>query len=169
MSIISQDVIVEIQQAHFDYTSLDYGTRVFVQECVASIQSHLKRTAEDIIAIGFDLIEVKSTLPHGQFIPWLQFEFQMSRTTAWRFMTAANEHALKDEVLPLITEESTREHAHPQAITRVQQTLFFRNHNNMYDGWFIDVQYSDGMYEIWFVVDLRAGYSGDDWWLEKIT
>jgi len=82
--------VIEItQQSLFDYTSLDSDTRVFVQEKAQAIHTRLKRTAEDIIAIGLDLIEVKAILQHGQFKPWLQSEFQMSYPTAINFMRVA--------------------------------------------------------------------------------
>jgi len=78
-----------IQSSLFDYGLLDDETRTFVQEKTQSIHTRLKRTAEDIIAIGHDLIEVKERLGHGQFIPWLQSEFGMSRQTAHDFIRVA--------------------------------------------------------------------------------
>lgn len=74
----------------FDYASLDTETSAFVQEKAQNIHARLKRTAEDIIAIGQDLIEVKERLEHGQFKPWLQSEFEMSYPTAVNFMRVAD-------------------------------------------------------------------------------
>lgn len=79
-----------IEQLRFDYGSLDEPTRVFVQKKAQAIHARLKRTAEDIIAIGQDLLEVKEWLEHGQFKPWLQSEFQMSYPTAVNFMRVAD-------------------------------------------------------------------------------
>ena len=44
-----------------------------------------KRTVEDIIEIGRELTAVKEKLPHGQFLPWIAAEFEMSRQTADNF------------------------------------------------------------------------------------
>lgn len=80
-----------------------------------------------------------------------------------------DEQALKNELLPLIAVEKTHvKGLYPVAIGKVQQTHFFDMYMNSYDGWFIDVQYYDGLWEIWFVVDIRGGYSDDDWFLEKV-
>lgn len=74
----------------FDYNSLDTDTRTFVQEKAQSIHARLKRTAEDIIAIGQDLIEVNEKLaPHGKFHAWLRSEFDMTRQSAYRFIAVA--------------------------------------------------------------------------------
>ena len=50
------------------------------------IKLRLKRTVEDIIEIGRELTAVKDELPHGQFLPWIAAEFEMSDQTARRFM-----------------------------------------------------------------------------------
>lgn len=86
-----ENSVIEIeQQTLFDYGTLDHETRVFVQEKAQSIHARLKRTAEDVIAIGLDLIAVKNRLGYGQFDPWSQSEFEMSRRTAYRFMQVAS-------------------------------------------------------------------------------
>ena len=54
-----------------------------------------RRTAEDIIEIGKDLIAVKERLPHGQFLPWIDTEFGMSNDTARRFMNVTEVYADK--------------------------------------------------------------------------
>lgn len=59
-------------------------------------------------------------------------------------------------------------HLRPVAITRVDQTRFFPWHNNTYEGYFIDVQYASGLYEVWFVVDVSGGLSDVRWFLERI-
>lgn len=79
----------DLIQATFDYGLLDEGTRVRLQVRAESIRSRLKRTAEDIVAIGQDLIEAKNDLGHGQFIPWLKAEFDMTEMSAVRFMQVA--------------------------------------------------------------------------------
>jgi len=47
-----------------------------------------KRTAENIVEIGLELIEVKKNLKHGQWLKWLE-EVEFSDRTARRFMSFA--------------------------------------------------------------------------------
>jgi hypothetical protein len=82
-------------QALFAYEALDEGTRIFIQQKTDETHLLLKRTAENILAIGLILQEVKECLPHGQFLPWLQAEFGMSRMTANHFMHVADKFADK--------------------------------------------------------------------------
>jgi hypothetical protein len=91
----------DIVQATFDYASLDEDTRIFVKVKAEAIQSRLKRTAEDIIAIGQDLIAVKGRLEHGEFLPWIRSEFEMNYKSAERFIDVANkfgEHSKLDNL-----------------------------------------------------------------------
>ena len=53
------------------------------------IRIRMKRTAEDIIEIGRDLISVKERLGHGQFLPWIEAEFGMGEHSARNFMRVA--------------------------------------------------------------------------------
>lgn len=53
------------------------------------IKLRLRRTAEDIIAIGQDLISIKKSLPHGEFLPWIEREFEMKERTARNFISVA--------------------------------------------------------------------------------
>lgn len=94
----------DLVQIRFDYGVLDEETRVFIKVKTAAIQARLKRTAEDIIAIGQDLKEVQERLKrknegqgfrgenqgNGQFLAWLSSEFEMSHMTAYRFMSVAD-------------------------------------------------------------------------------
>ena len=56
-------------QTIFAYETLDEGTRIFIQQKTDETHLLLKRTAENILAIGFILQEIKERLPHGQFLP----------------------------------------------------------------------------------------------------
>lgn len=49
----------------------------------------MKRTVEDIIEIGKELTAVKDRLEHGQFLPWIKAEFEMSKSAAYRMMDVA--------------------------------------------------------------------------------
>src|SRR4029453_7749882 len=73
----------------FDYDALDATTRAFVLEKRDHINLLARRSAEDIIAIGQDLIAVKAKLDHGQFLPWIDAEFGWGKNTAERFIGVA--------------------------------------------------------------------------------
>jgi N6-adenosine-specific RNA methylase IME4 len=83
-------LVTDIEQPSlFDYASLDGDTRVFVQEKAQAIHARLKRTAEDIIAIGQDLMAVKEKLPDMKFSAWLRSEFGMTRSMAYNFINVS--------------------------------------------------------------------------------
>ena len=86
-------------QATFDYQVLDTETQDFVQGRAKDIHVRLKRTAEDIIAIGQALIEVKTRLGHGQFGAWIQTELGMTDRTARNFMNVASRFGDKTETV----------------------------------------------------------------------
>ncbi len=79
----------DLTQMTFDYTPLDEAKRVRIQVKTEAIKSRLKRTAEDIIAIGQDLLDVKKDLDHGEFQNWLKAEFDMSERSAQQFIQVA--------------------------------------------------------------------------------
>lgn len=79
----------------FDYHTLDADTRQFVQQKANETHGLLKRTAEHILQIGQNLRAVKEKLPHGQFLPWVAAEFEMSRWTAQHFIRVADKLADK--------------------------------------------------------------------------
>lgn len=93
----------ELVQTRFDYGLLDEETRIFVKVKAQAIHARLKRTAEDIIEIGKDLIAVQGKLRgdnegqgyrgenqgNGQFLAWIKTEFEMSHMSAYRFMSVA--------------------------------------------------------------------------------
>lgn len=81
----------------FDYTLLEEKSRMLVQIKAEAIKMRMKRTAEDIIAIGQDLLEVKQALRHGQFKGWVKAEFDMSYDTAINFMQVAKKFGELDE------------------------------------------------------------------------
>ena len=75
----------------------------------------------------------------------------------------------KQEVLQLITAQATHPLKwHPIAIVDDYATQFFNYHYNTFDAWFVTVRYHDGLHELWWVVNIAAGYSDDDWYLENI-
>ncbi|MGL5938876.1 MAG: DUF3102 domain-containing protein [Waterburya sp.] len=80
----------------FSYEQLDSQTQSFVLEKTELIRKLLRRTAQDIIDIGKYLTEVKQSLQHGQFYPWLDAEFNWTPRTATRFMRAYNKFKSED-------------------------------------------------------------------------
>lgn len=91
------DERTEVMKA-FDYSTLEEAKRVQLQTKADAIRMRMSRTADDIIAIGQDLIEVKQNLEHGQFIDWLEAEFEMNLRTAQRFMQVADRFGESDNM-----------------------------------------------------------------------
>lgn len=73
----------------FDYAGVPTADVTEIRAAAERIKIRMKRTAEDIIEIGRDLIAVKAKLQHGQFLPWIEAEFEMSEAQAQRFMAVA--------------------------------------------------------------------------------
>lgn len=86
---------------------------VFVQEKAQNIHARLKRTAEDIIVIGQDLMAVKDKLPYGHFVPWLQSEFEMTPRSAQRFMQVAEKFGSRNDNLSFLPASVLYELASP--------------------------------------------------------
>ena len=91
------------------------------------IRLRLARTAEDIIAIGRDLAEVKKKLPHGSWVPWLEAEFGMSQDWAGRAMQVAGKYPNSEPVrnlgakaLFLLAADNTPEEVRDEVTARVE-------------------------------------------------
>lgn len=110
--------VMHIQdESVFDYDTLDGATRMFVLEKTQSIHSRLKRTAEDIIAVGQALLDVKETLKAQGYLAcfqrWLSSEFDMSRRMAVRFMQVARRFGKKNANLAFFSASVLYELAQP--------------------------------------------------------
>jgi Protein of unknown function (DUF3102) len=79
----------------FNYSEMDSDTTIYLQQNAQETRGLLKRTSEDIIQIGKNLLEAKARIPHGQFIPWAKAELGISQSTSWRFMQAAQGKEIK--------------------------------------------------------------------------
>lgn len=85
------------------------------------IKSRMKRSAEDIFIIGKHLCEAKALLGHGNFLPWLEANFEnqygLSESTAGRYMRVYKKFKnaklpdVEASVLYLLAEKSTPESA----------------------------------------------------------
>ena len=60
-----------------------------MEEIAERIRARIRRTAEDIIAVGADLARVKAQLGHGKFLDWIDREFGMSERSARNYMSVA--------------------------------------------------------------------------------
>jgi len=73
----------------FDYAVLDAGRARSVRVSAERIRQLMKRSLDDVLEIGAELISVKRALPHGQFGPWLHSEFGWKERSARNFMNVA--------------------------------------------------------------------------------
>jgi len=71
----------------------------FIAAASERIRLRMKRTSEDIIEIGKDMIEVKKRINHGQFGFWLENEFEMTVQHARRFMKVADRFGDKTNIM----------------------------------------------------------------------
>lgn len=112
------------EQVIFDYHLLSAEKREFVLQKTDETQWLLKKTAENIIKIGKNLLAVQAVLPHGSFLPWLQSEFGMSQPMAYNYIHVAerfdgkfiNFINLASSALYLLAAPSTPESAVNQAL-----------------------------------------------------
>ena len=112
----------------FDYDQLSADTASEVRAATERIKLRIKRAAEDIVAIGQDLTAVKEKLEHGQFLGWIEAEFEMSQRTAYNFMQVAEKFGkfaiianFSPTVLYALAAPSTPESVREEAISRVEQ------------------------------------------------
>lgn len=110
----------------FDYSALGVYCEP-VKEATAQIRQRLTASAEHIIEIGMQLLEVKGYLGHGKFCEWIEAEFRWSHDTAGRFMNVANRFSGNPEiaemgpsVLYLLASPSTPDSAVAEALERSQ-------------------------------------------------
>lgn len=114
---------------NFDYTNLDSEVRIVVQQRTSEIKTLMRRTTQDIIDIGQKLTEVKEQLGHGNFLNWLQHEFEWEGRTARNFMRVAETFKMENfanldfaaSALYLLAAPSTPEAVRHKAITLAQE------------------------------------------------
>lgn len=108
--------------ALFDYAGIPTEAVTEVRAAAERIRVRMKRTAEDIIAIGIDLVAVKERLPHGAFLPWIEAEFGMGEDTARNFMRVAGRYG-KSGNIPDLTPSVLYELAAPSTPEPVRQQI----------------------------------------------
>lgn len=52
-------------------------------------RTRMKRSALDIYHIGANLLEAQELLTHGEFLPWIEAEFGMGKSSAYKFINVA--------------------------------------------------------------------------------
>jgi DNA repair exonuclease SbcCD ATPase subunit len=88
-----------VQPTAFFYEDLDETAREFVLQKADETRALLRRTAQNVLAIGRNLQEIKDALPHGQFLAWLEAEFAMTERHARNFMHVAARFGSKPEII----------------------------------------------------------------------
>jgi gas vesicle protein len=91
----------------FDYSPLEAQVAKQVRSAAERIREKVKKTVEDIIEVGNDLLAVKEALPHGQFGPWLKCEFGWGERMAQNFMAVAQTFGPKTEIIADLTIQPT--------------------------------------------------------------
>jgi hypothetical protein len=86
----------------FDYSPLEEETAEKVRASADRIRQAVKRTIEDIIEVGTELLSVKEALSHGQFIPWVRAEFGWTERTAQNFMAVAERFGKNETISQMI-------------------------------------------------------------------
>jgi len=74
----------------FDYSQLAAGEAKKLRATAKRIRGKVKKSFASIVEIGRELQEVKESLPHGQFGPWLRAEFGWGERNARNLMAVAD-------------------------------------------------------------------------------
>lgn len=114
---------MEQQLTPFNYEEIESSLVSDLKAVAERIRLRLKKTAEDIIEIGKDLIQVKEKLEHGQFTPWLQAEFDISERTARRFMKVAELFESKTDTVSVLTPKALYELSAPSTPESVRNEV----------------------------------------------
>lgn len=121
------DVLVQ-PDLDYDYDQIADGeTRTLARRAAQDIKPRLRRAAQDIVIIGQRLAEVQAKLPHGQWTPWLETEFDMTYRTAVNFIRVADRFSGKSEMISDLTPTALYALAAPStpedAIIEVEQHI----------------------------------------------
>jgi hypothetical protein len=97
----------ELVVVGFNYDLLETKVADKLRTTAERIRSKVKKTLEDIIEVGNDLLGVKEALPHGQFGPWLKGEFGWGERMAQNFMSVAERFGAKSAIIADLTIQPT--------------------------------------------------------------
>jgi hypothetical protein len=97
----------ELVVVGFNYDLFEAKVAEQARSSAERIRDKVKRTIEDIIEVGKDLLAIREALPHGQFGPWLAAEFGWTERTARNFMAVAEHFGPKTEIISDLTIQPT--------------------------------------------------------------
>jgi len=111
-----------------DY-SLPAEQQSLVDERTREIKDLVRRTAQNLIDIGDKLREIKKILGHGNFVKWLEREFNWSVATASKMMQVSRQFKnvnftnlnIGTSAIYLLAAPSTPESARTEALSRAAQ------------------------------------------------
>jgi uncharacterized FlaG/YvyC family protein len=115
--------VIENEQMSFNYDAVPAPVAIQAREAAERIKLRLRRSAEDIIEIGRDLNAVKASIGHGKFLPWIEAEFGMGRTTAWKFMAVADAYGAKVHQVNKLDPSALYELAAPKTPIEVREEI----------------------------------------------
>jgi hypothetical protein len=95
----SKVVTQPLEDSAFDYQGIEPATVAQIRSATERIRDRVRRTIEDIIQIGRELLAVKDALAHGQFGLWIRAEFGWTDRTARNFMDVAEQFGRKTEMI----------------------------------------------------------------------
>lgn len=117
-----QDIIHQ-PQLSFNYDTVPEPVAVQAREAAQRIKLRLRRSAEDIIEIGRDLLAVKDRIGHGNFLAWLDAEFSMAERTARKFMEVAKVYGSKSAQYADLQPQALYELAAPKTPLEVREEI----------------------------------------------
>ena len=115
--------LVEPTQLAFNYDLIAAPVAIQAREAAERIRLRLRRSAEDIIEIGRDLIAVKESIGHGNFLAWIEAEFGMSRQSADRFRQVAEHYGSKMPIVGNLDPTALYELAAPKTPIEVREEI----------------------------------------------
>jgi DNA repair exonuclease SbcCD ATPase subunit len=107
----------------FNYNQVSLDEALEIRACAERVRSRLKRTTEDIIEIGRELSDVKSKLPHGSFLPWVESEFGMAERTARNFISVHSVYGGKSAIVADLNLNALYELAAPSTPEPVRELI----------------------------------------------
>jgi Protein of unknown function (DUF3102) len=102
----------------FDYGSIEPDLAIDLKSRADRIRARIRKTTENMIAIGRELAETKEKLEHGLFVRWVELELGLAARTAQSFMAAAKlyEKSAVVALLPSTTVQRLAAKSAPPAI-----------------------------------------------------
>lgn len=125
---LSMSSVCVVACAKFDYAVLDPAHARSARVASEKIRGVMRRTVENLLEIGNELIAIKRILPHGRFGEWLAAEFGWRERMARHFMNVAErfksakfaEIDMDPSAAYLLAAPSTPEQVRKEALTRAE-------------------------------------------------